>query len=231
VTGPAFRVLSGRDREQLPRLRLFRAAHPRLVIEMIGDRGAWQARMPEEEDGETVLTRWHLVDLLDRLAELLGEPTQADAEIVRLYHGSGMSIRAVADKTGYSARQIRNVVLRARVMRSRLRRVITDVLAADVIRACTSGGMTRQAAADALEVPVKTIDRILKQQLTPPDENGDLQRPGDAATLADATVAYLAALARVGKLRTVRRTAHGHRWYYRSDIEALARRRRRRKRR
>ena len=121
MTGPTFRVLRGGDREQLPRLRLFRAVYPQLVIEMIGDRGAWQARMPEEEDGETVLTRWHLVDLLDRLAELLGEPTQADAEIVRLYC-SGTSIRAVADKTGYSARQVRNIVLRARVMRSRIRR-------------------------------------------------------------------------------------------------------------
>ena len=54
-----------------------------------------------------------------------------------------------------------------------LRRVINDDLAADVTRACTSGGMTRPAAADAFKVSEKTIERICCQQPAPPDEYGD----------------------------------------------------------
>jgi hypothetical protein len=46
---------------------------------MLGARGAWQARIPEP-DGETVATRWHLRDRLDRLAELLGEPSTDDTD-------------------------------------------------------------------------------------------------------------------------------------------------------
>ena len=65
------------EQEQVPRLRAFRAAHPQVVIGTLGERGAWQARIPEP-DGESVATRWHLRDLLDRLAELLGEPNSDD---------------------------------------------------------------------------------------------------------------------------------------------------------
>jgi hypothetical protein len=67
------------EQEQLPRLRRFQASHPQVVIGTLGARGAWQARIPEP-DGETVATRWHLRDLLDRLAELLGEPGADDTD-------------------------------------------------------------------------------------------------------------------------------------------------------
>jgi hypothetical protein len=65
------------EQDQWPRLRRFRAAYPQLVVGTLGARGAWQARIPEP-DGETVATRWHLRDLLDRLAEILGEPIADD---------------------------------------------------------------------------------------------------------------------------------------------------------
>ena len=59
--------------DQVPRLKAFRARYPQVVIGTLGYGGAWQARIPEEH-GETVITRYLLEDLLDRLAELLGEP-------------------------------------------------------------------------------------------------------------------------------------------------------------
>ena len=59
--------------DQVPRLRAFREQYPHVVIGTLGPAGAWQARIPEE-NGETVLTRYLLKDLLDRLGELLGEP-------------------------------------------------------------------------------------------------------------------------------------------------------------
>jgi hypothetical protein len=67
------------EQDQVPRLRAFRAAYPQVVIGTLGPRGAWQARIPKR-DGETVATRWHLRDLLDRLAELLGEPNTDDTD-------------------------------------------------------------------------------------------------------------------------------------------------------
>lgn len=57
--------------DQVPRLRAFRAAHPDVIIGT-GDFGTWQALIPES-DGETVITRYHLRELLDKLDELTGQ--------------------------------------------------------------------------------------------------------------------------------------------------------------
>ena len=57
--------------DQVPRLERFRVAHPGVVIgEFV--RGCWQAWIPESAGG-TVVTRYSLRQLLDRLAELLGD--------------------------------------------------------------------------------------------------------------------------------------------------------------
>jgi hypothetical protein len=58
--------------DQLLRLARFRAAHPEVII---GDGGfsTFQARIPEP-DRETVITRYTLRELLDRLDELTAEP-------------------------------------------------------------------------------------------------------------------------------------------------------------
>ncbi len=60
--------------DQVLRLRAFRAAYPQVTIGVVGYGGAWQARIPER-NGETVLTRYLLKELLDKLSELLGEPS------------------------------------------------------------------------------------------------------------------------------------------------------------
>jgi hypothetical protein len=54
--------------DQLLRLQAFRAAHPEVVI---GDGGfrVWQARIPEP-DGERIISRHTLRELLDKLDEL-----------------------------------------------------------------------------------------------------------------------------------------------------------------
>ncbi len=59
--------------DQVLRLHHFRQAHPEVIV---GDGGfrTFQARIPEE-NGETVITRYSLRELLDKLGELLGPGT------------------------------------------------------------------------------------------------------------------------------------------------------------
>jgi hypothetical protein len=58
--------------DQLLRLARFRAAHPEVIIGD-GGFGTIQALLPEP-DGETVITRYTLSELLDRLDELTTGP-------------------------------------------------------------------------------------------------------------------------------------------------------------
>jgi hypothetical protein len=58
--------------DQLLRLARFKAAHPEVIIGD-GGFGTLQGRIPEP-DGETVITRYTLRELLDRLSELTGTP-------------------------------------------------------------------------------------------------------------------------------------------------------------
>jgi hypothetical protein len=55
--------------DQVVRLSRFRAAHPDVIIGD-GGFGTMQARIPEP-NGETVITRYTLRELLDELSELL----------------------------------------------------------------------------------------------------------------------------------------------------------------
>jgi hypothetical protein len=57
--------------DQVLRLGRFREEHPDVIIGD-GGFGTWQARIPEP-DGETVITRYTLRELLDKLDELTGE--------------------------------------------------------------------------------------------------------------------------------------------------------------
>jgi len=54
--------------DQVPRLSRFREEHPDVIIGD-GGFGTWQARVPEPA-GETVITRYTLRELLDKLSEL-----------------------------------------------------------------------------------------------------------------------------------------------------------------
>ncbi len=55
--------------DQVPRLRQFREEHPSVIIGS-GGFGTWQARIPEPY-GETVITRYTLRELLDKLSDLI----------------------------------------------------------------------------------------------------------------------------------------------------------------
>ncbi len=57
--------------DQALRLQAFRVAHPEVIIGD-GGFGTFQARILEP-DGETVITRYRLAELLDKLDELTGE--------------------------------------------------------------------------------------------------------------------------------------------------------------
>ena len=57
--------------DQVPRLRAFRTAHPEVIIGD-GGFGMWQARIPEP-DGERIISRYTLRQLLDRLDDLTGD--------------------------------------------------------------------------------------------------------------------------------------------------------------
>lgn len=57
--------------DQVPRLDRFRAEHPDVIIGS-GGFGTWQARIPEPS-GETVITRYRLVELIDKLEEVTSQ--------------------------------------------------------------------------------------------------------------------------------------------------------------
>jgi hypothetical protein len=57
--------------DQVLRLARFQQEYPAVIIGD-GEFGTWQARIPEP-DGETVIVRHRLADLLDKLAALLSE--------------------------------------------------------------------------------------------------------------------------------------------------------------
>ena len=57
--------------DQVLRLQAFRAAHPEVIIGDFGF-GVWQARIPEP-NGERVISRYTLRELLDKLDELTGD--------------------------------------------------------------------------------------------------------------------------------------------------------------
>jgi hypothetical protein len=59
--------------DQLLRLARFRAAHPEVIIGD-GGFGVWQARIPEP-DGERIISRYTLRELLVKLDKLTGEET------------------------------------------------------------------------------------------------------------------------------------------------------------
>jgi hypothetical protein len=58
--------------DQVPRLAAYRAAY-RFVVIQPGEFRTWQALIAES-NGETIVVRHTLRELLDRLAALLGEP-------------------------------------------------------------------------------------------------------------------------------------------------------------
>jgi hypothetical protein len=64
VNGPV--RLPAIDEDEAPRLAAFRAAHPEVVIGDLGFGKVWQARI-SEENGETVITRYTLRELLGKL--------------------------------------------------------------------------------------------------------------------------------------------------------------------
>ena len=66
----AFR-LAHEEPGQVLRLQACRAAHPEVIIGD-GGFGVWQARIPEP-DGERIISRYMLRELLDKLDELAGE--------------------------------------------------------------------------------------------------------------------------------------------------------------
>jgi hypothetical protein len=73
-------AIAPEELDQLVRLQAFREQHPEITIGAISRR-AWQACLPEPDDGQTVITRRTLAALLDRACELLGDLDHATAAI------------------------------------------------------------------------------------------------------------------------------------------------------
>lgn len=55
--------------DQVPRLRQFKTAHPDVHIGTRGPKhnNVWQAQWTDDQDDEVIVTRLHLVDLIDVL--------------------------------------------------------------------------------------------------------------------------------------------------------------------
>ena len=69
VIRSGMRLIQGEQVDQVIRLARFKAAHPEVIVGD-GGFGTMQARIPEPA-GETVITRYTLRELLDKLGELL----------------------------------------------------------------------------------------------------------------------------------------------------------------
>jgi hypothetical protein len=67
VTRPTPRIVPD-EADQLPRLHQFRRDHADVMIG--GGHGWWQARIPEP-NGERIITRYTLRELLDQLDQLI----------------------------------------------------------------------------------------------------------------------------------------------------------------
>ena len=78
MTGRPMVRIAPDELAQLLRLHAFREQHPQVIIGAISRR-AWQACIPEPDDGQTVITRRTLAALLDRACELLGDQEHAAA--------------------------------------------------------------------------------------------------------------------------------------------------------
>jgi len=70
MSGRALRLVR-EEPDQVLRLQALRVAHPEVIIRD-GGFGVWQARIPEP-NGEHVISRHTLRELLDKLDELTGE--------------------------------------------------------------------------------------------------------------------------------------------------------------
>jgi hypothetical protein len=69
--------------DQVLRLQAFRASHPEVIIGD-GGFGTIQARIPEP-NGETVITRYRLAELLDKLDELTGDDHLREDDVQQLH--------------------------------------------------------------------------------------------------------------------------------------------------
>jgi hypothetical protein len=74
-------ALAPDEPDQVPRLIAFRQANPGVIIGD-GGFGTMQARIPEE-NGETVVTRYSLRELLDKLESIMSSPPGAGGGIPR----------------------------------------------------------------------------------------------------------------------------------------------------
>jgi hypothetical protein len=83
-------VVNGREGSgELWRLGQFRARNPGVTIKRDSGFGFWQAWIPVSNGG-TVITRYLLQDLLDKLEELLGSGRgRADADLRAPGYGAG----------------------------------------------------------------------------------------------------------------------------------------------
>jgi len=75
VTRRRMLAIPPEELDQLVRLQAFREQYPQITVGAISRR-AWQACIPDPDDGQTVITRRTLEALLDRACEVLREAGQ-----------------------------------------------------------------------------------------------------------------------------------------------------------
>ena len=151
-------------------------------------------------------------------------PEVTDAEIIRLYHTEGLSMLAVARKTGAGYERVRSTVEQAGVKREFH---VSDAKAAAILAACTEEGMTQAQAAARFRTGPAAVSRVLRKHGMVAGKEEGLLTASEAARLAGVTVRDMSVLARAGAVGYVRRTARGHRLYVAADVKALAARRQR----
>jgi hypothetical protein len=140
----------------------------------------------------------------------------AAAEIIRLYRDERLTLRAVAAKAGTSTYSVLKILDEAGIARRPPGRPLAGDQAGIV--AAIAGGMARAQVAARFGIGEATVSRI-RAGLNPDSELTVSARK--ATRITGLSAEWLAGAGARGMIRSVR-VGHGHRWYYRDEIEALA---------
>jgi hypothetical protein len=113
MSGRALRLVR-EEPDQVLRLQAFRAAHAEVIIGD-GGFGVWQARIPET-NGERIISRYTLRELLDKLGEFTGSTAPTSSEDAT--QSPAAARRRVGDKEGAPTQPIFQVSQDSRHARS-----------------------------------------------------------------------------------------------------------------
>jgi hypothetical protein len=138
--------------------------------------------------------------------------------IIYFYEDLRLPMARVAARLGIGPRRVRRTLDSAGIA-SRWD-ISSDE--ADAIAKAVVNGMTRAEAAAKFGITPGRVGRALSKAGKVPAPDRDHLRAAQAAAVAGISVTYLGALARAGRIESIRGTERGYRVYERAVLEAFA---------